>query len=288
METLLATSALVCDDDAVLRTVISQLLAESGYTVTSQADGVEPALFEVEHTGADIVILDLALRSGDGEELLALLHERHPHVRVVVFSSFAGDPEALLQAGATAVVDKPDFVRLEEIVRRLRTTDLNVAERRRSLARPLTDLDPPPALTVSGLEPWVSFDQALDGLRRDDAVLVFDVAPSPSLVDVWDDVFRQDYRLAVARAAAITRRTQDRVSISPDGLPVMAVVSGHPEAPSALFARVADIWSREVATGVPLCAFGHVRLHRPARELMTLGIAALHDDPDPSRPLRVL
>lgn len=286
MDTLLATSAVVCDDDAVLRTVVGQLLAESGYTVAGQADGAESALYEIEQTDATVLILDLSLAAGRGEDLLRVLGERHPEVKVVVFSAFVDDATRLLAEGATAVVEKPDFVRLEEIVRQLRTTALSLAELRRPLPRPLPQLEPPRALTVSGLEPWTSFRSMLDELERGDALLVFDVAPSPSLAPVWDDVFRVDYRLALARAAVETRRSHDRVSISPEGLPTMALVAGHPEAPLTVFSRIETTWSREFGTGVPLCAFAHVQQSRPAHDILADGIALLRSDADPECPLR--
>ena len=288
MDTLLATTAVVCDDDAVLRAIVGQLLAESGYTVTGQAEGVEPALFEIEHGGADVVILDLDLSTGDGEDLLRVLDERHPTVKVVVFSAFVEDADQLLAAGATAVVDKPDFLRLEQVVRQIRTADLSVDERRRHVPRPLPALDSPTALTVSGLEPWSSFHHVVGQLRRGDALLAFDVAPPPPLVEVWDDVFRADYRLAVARAAATTRRTEDRVSLSPGGFPAMAVVGGHAAAPRAVFERVRELWAREVATATPLCVYTSLRAGDVGVDVLDAVLRAIAGHADPAQPLRVL
>ncbi len=288
MDTLLATTAVVCDDDAVLRAIVGQLLAESGYTVTGQAEGVEPALFEIEHGEADVVILDLDLSTGDGEDLLRVLHERHPAVKVVVFSAYVEDADQLLAAGATAVVDKPDFLRLEEVVRQIRTADLSVDERRRHVPRALPALDSPSALTVSGLEPWASFRKVVGQLRRGDALLAFDVVAPPPLAPVWDDVFRADYRLAVARAAAATRRTEDRVSLSPQGFPVMAVVGGHADAPLAVFERVHELWAREVATATPVCVSRSLRLDDAGGDVLDAVLQAIAGHGDAQQPLHVL
>lgn len=286
MGAILERPAVLCDDDPMVRSAVAQLLADAGFQLAGESDSVELGLEEVGRVDADLVVLDLALRAGSGEHLLAALREHHPTTRVVVFSAYVGQPARLLDAGATAVVEKPDFTHLEQVLEELATS--STVEKRRPPPREVPDLDPPPALSITGLEPWSSFRQALDGLVVGDAVLAFDVAPKVSVAKVWDDVFRTDFRLAMARAVVSTRRPQDRVSLAPEGLPVMAAVGGHPEAPSAVFERVEAVWCREVDSGVPLCAFGHVRAGGRADVLLARAVTELLDEGDPQRPLRML
>ncbi len=287
METITATKVVLCDDDAVLRSVIARMLEEQGYVVAAEADTADLGRYEIDRTEPGLVVLDLALRAGKGEQLLAELRATRPRTKVVVFSSYVADPMRLLDAGATAVVEKPDFLRLEEVLGLLAADELQ-SDKRRPVARALPALPAPTALSVSGLEPWASFLDVLPHLQVGDSLLVFDVAPIGSLAGAWDDVFRVDYRLALARAAAANRRPADRVSITPEGMPVMAVVHGHPEAAGAVFGRIEAQWGREVAAGVPLCAFTHVRAgERVDAERITAGVSTLLRDVDAAYPLRM-
>lgn len=251
--------AVLCDDDALVRSVIARIMEEAGYEVVGEADSPDQAVALVEHLGADIVVLDLALRAGHGEHLLQELVQRHPDTRTVVFSAYIANPSDLIAAGANAVIEKPDFGRLEEVVATLRTAPESLPDdRRREAPRAIPTLPPPTAVTVSGFEPWTSFLAAAECLVNGDAIIAVDVLPNAAIADAWDDVFRVDYRVAIGRAAGATRRELDRITLSPAGVPVMLVIAGHPEAPSAVFERVDRVWRREIASGVPVGAFGHV------------------------------
>lgn len=287
---MIANKAVLCDDDALVRSVIARMMRDTGYDVVGEADSPDQAVALVEHLGADIVILDLALRAGHGEHLLTQIGQRHPDVRVVVFSAYIANPTDLLAAGATAVIEKPDFGRLEEVMTTLFTAPSKLPdERRRDAPRPLPTLPAPSAVTISGFEPWGSFLAAVDCLVAGDAVVALDVLPNTSIDDVWDDVFRTDYRVAVARAAGATRRELDRISLSPSGVPVMLIIAGHPEAASAVFERVDRVWRREVASGVPVGAFSHIRPGDDPKSILDRTIQVLTmGDVTIEAPLRML
>jgi CheY-like chemotaxis protein len=272
--------ALLCDDDAVVRSVVRRLVEDLGYEVVGEAETSEEALHALDDLDADLLVLDLALRAGNGEELLARCAGTVGGIRTVVFSAYVGDHERLLDAGATAVVEKPDFVRLEEVARVLLDHGTGrVTERRTLRPRRVNQLPPPTGLTLSGFEPWQSFVTAAAALAAGDAVLGLDVVPDARLQDVWDDVYRLDYRIALARAAAGVRRSLERVSISPSGVPVLLVVGGSVEAPTVLFDRLDQAWRREVASGTPVGAFGHVdEALRPTQLVdQVLAAVAEHD-----------
>ncbi len=288
MTAVLTRKAVLCDDDALLRSVISQMMTEVGYEVAGEAENTEFGLDTIERTMPDLVVLDLALRSGHGEHLLATLRQRFPEISVVVFSAYVTDPMRLLDAGAAAVVEKPDFTRLEEVLRSLMEGTTYGLDKRRPMPRELPDMPAPAGITLGGLESWRSFREAVDRLVPGDAVIAFDVRPTPGLLNVWDDVYRIDYRLTLARSVAATRRSQDRVSLSPDGHPVMLVVAGHPEAPMVVFDRLQGHWEREVGAAMPVAAFGHIgRDHRPASTLVRL-LERIREDFTPEHPLHML
>ena len=280
---------LLCDDDPLLRSVVRRLTEDAGWVVVAETDTSEEAVIALGEQHVDLVILDLALRAGNGEELLArLTGDDAP--RVVVFSAYIGDADKLFDRGAAAVIEKPDFTRLEEVITRLlERPEGSVSDRRRPPERPLADLPRPTGLTLSGFEAWTSFRAALDALLPGDAVLALDVAPDAAQRDIWDDVFRTDYRVAVARAAGAVRRLDERVSLSPTGYPVMIIVGGHMEAAAALFGRLERAWQREVDSGTPIGAFGHVGPDSPPGDVLDRVLAALAGStPDLAQPLRMV
>lgn len=287
---MVANKAVLCDDDALVRSVIGRIMQEAGFDVVGEADTPDQAVALVEHLGADIVILDLALRAGHGEHLLGDLTQRFPDTRTVVFSAYIANPSDLLAAGAVAVIEKPDFGRLEEVVANLASVpDDAVDERRRTPPRAIPKLPPPSAVTISGFEPWESFLAAVACLVPGDAIVALDVLPNSAISPVWDDVFRVDYRIAMARAAGATRRELDRISLSPSGIPVMLIIAGHPEAASSVFERVDRVWRREVASGIPVGAFMHVSVGADTKAMLDRLVEVVATgDVDIESPLRML
>lgn len=251
--------AVICDDDALIRSVIRQLLADSMISVVGEADSPEDALEVIEEASADVLVLDLALRGGNGERLLQQVAERRPDVRVVVYSAYAADPAQLIAAGASAVVEKPDFSRLHDAVAEIIQEIGLPVQRRRPPPREIDRQPEPTAVSLSGFEPWQSLLAVLPGLRAGDAILCADLLPGPTMRDAWDDVLATDHRVALGRAMAAERRANDRVSLSPSGRPVLVLVGGHPEAPTSVFQRLSARWQREVSTGTPVGAFGLLR-----------------------------
>lgn len=282
-------SAVVCDDDPLLRCVLTRVIGPIGYEVCAEAEGPAEAIDVIDRVRADVVVLDLALRDGRGEDLLRRLVAERPDTKVVVFSSHIGDHDALLAAGAVAVVEKPDFPALEVVLGDLAHGGSLRTDLRRPIARPVPALEPPTALSLSGLEPWSSFRKAADGLLSGDAVLALDLIPSVADAGSWDHVLRTDHRIALARCAASVRRDQDRVSLSPDGVPLLLAVASHPEAPEAVFARVQGLWLRELDRGTPVGVYGHVRKGMPAGTMLDHVVeAVLFDEPTPADPLRMI
>lgn len=282
-------SAVVCDDDPLLRCVLTRVIGPIGYEVCAEAESPSEALEVIDRVAADVVVLDLALRGGRGEELLRTIGERRPGTKVVVFSADVGDHDALLAAGASAVIEKPDFPALEVVLGDLANGGPLRDDLRRPVGRPVPAITAPPALSIGGLEPWGSFRAAAGELLSGDAVLAVDLVPSAHDQASWDHVLRCDHRLSLARTVASVRRAQDRVSLSPDGVPLVLAVAAHAEAPEVLFRRTMEVWRREADRGTPVGVYGHVRKGMPATTLLDhLVEAVLFDEHRTEAPLRMI
>jgi DNA-binding NarL/FixJ family response regulator len=88
----------VCDDHAVVRAGLEQLIATfPGVRIVAAADGGEAALAAVDGAGADVVLMDLEMPPPDGIESTRRMRAAHPEVAVVILTSFT-DRARILQA----------------------------------------------------------------------------------------------------------------------------------------------------------------------------------------------
>ena len=283
--TITAGRAVLVDDDALIRSVVRQVLEDSPVEVVAEADSPEDALAKLRETGANIVILDLALRGGTGEDLLRAVRRHDDDIHVVVYSAYAADPKSLLEAGAAAVVEKPDFARLGAAIDGVAAAMGVPVDRR----RPGTEAglrSAPTGLSLSGFEPWESFLSAVDAATAGDSILCADVVAGALASVEWDDVFTTDHRLALGRAIARTLRVQDRVSVTPTGRPVALLIAGHPEAPTSVFGRIRERWTREVDIGRLVGAFGMVHEGEDGLDRLVAVEQAVTDDG--GNPLRMV
>lgn len=95
---------LIVDDDASINDMISEALADEGYTVHKAYSGTE-ALMLLEQIRPDLILLDLMLPGLAGEELLPRLKD----IPVIVVSAKAdiNDKVGLLLGGAADYITKP-------------------------------------------------------------------------------------------------------------------------------------------------------------------------------------
>jgi DNA-binding NarL/FixJ family response regulator len=103
------TRVVIAEDHPLMLSAITETLERAdGFAVAGSATSglqVEPL---VSRTRPDLVVLDLQLPGLDGLSCLALLRERHPNTKVVIFS---GDDDRetiakVLRGGAVAYIDK--------------------------------------------------------------------------------------------------------------------------------------------------------------------------------------
>ena len=77
---------LVVEDEAALRTTLSQIFAGFGHCVRSAADGFA-ALSELRRGVPDIIVSDLHMPGMSGFEFLSLVRRQFPRVKLVAMSS---------------------------------------------------------------------------------------------------------------------------------------------------------------------------------------------------------
>jgi CheY-like chemotaxis protein len=235
----------ICDDDAGLRRVLGGLAALEPHELVAETDHAAEAVDLVERFGADLLILDLSLGVGGGMDALDRLRDRDIPCEVVVFTSFAGERDAVLAAGARAVIEKPEFAALETEVERV-AVDLDAGSAQPAAHRDRRRPAPPhPAMPAaeqpspSGLEPRSTFKAGIESLIPGDEILVV-------AVDGLDEIgssgarglLAADHRLAVARLLRETVRAQDRVSVDEDLNFVALLIGGLPEAAQRVFTRL--------------------------------------------------
>lgn len=114
---------LIVDDELVIRSLLSEMLSEDGFTVATAEDGRRG--LEYFHDGAvDLVISDVHMPVMDGPELISELRRIDPDLPVIVLNSIPDRDVGTVSADrASAFVNKPfDLQELRETITRLRPT----------------------------------------------------------------------------------------------------------------------------------------------------------------------
>jgi two-component system, OmpR family, response regulator len=99
---------LLVDDDPSLRRLIKMTLPEEGIDVEEAEDGIE-ALARIEAREPDLLVLDWKMPKKSGEQVLAVVKDRHPQLPVIVLTAERqpADRAAAEQLGADAFLTKP-------------------------------------------------------------------------------------------------------------------------------------------------------------------------------------
>lgn len=98
-------SLLVVDDEPLIRTSLSLILSEVGYSVRSAEDGFS-ALFEMRTEIPDFVLSDLNMPGMSGFELLSVVRRRFPAIHTIAMSATFYGTEAASGISADAFYQK--------------------------------------------------------------------------------------------------------------------------------------------------------------------------------------
>ncbi len=105
---MLKASILIVDDEPGVRTSLSGVLGDEGYTVDAVSSG-EECLERVTRTAFDLIVLDVWLPGMDGLATLARLRERQVDAQIVLISGHGNIESAVraIKLGAFDFVEKP-------------------------------------------------------------------------------------------------------------------------------------------------------------------------------------
>jgi CheY-like chemotaxis protein len=96
---------LVVDDQALIRTCLSELLTEHGYGVRVAFDGFS-ALAEIRKEVPDLIVSDLNMPGMSGFELLSVVRRRFPSIPVIAMSSAFARGQLPVGVAADAFYEK--------------------------------------------------------------------------------------------------------------------------------------------------------------------------------------
>lgn len=111
---------LVIDDDQAHREGMALLLEDEDYQV-DQADGAEAAMELIGKHSYDLIITDYKMQNIDGMELLKMINDYDPLLKVIMITGYSSIEHAVeaIHLGALDYIAKPvDPVKLKEVVRR--------------------------------------------------------------------------------------------------------------------------------------------------------------------------
>ena len=99
---------LVADDDASIRSLLKQLLADEGFAVLEASTGVE-VVEKVKEASPDLVVMDVRMPELDGIEALSRIKATHPKTAVLIMTAFGSSNAAIraMELGAFDYITKP-------------------------------------------------------------------------------------------------------------------------------------------------------------------------------------
>ena len=122
------TKVLIAEDNAVNRELLRELLEIGGYEVLEACDG-QQALYMIEQTQPDILLLDIGMPVLDGFGVIRKIRENPclATLPVLAVTAYAmqGDREKIMKSGFNGYLSKPVDARslAEELKRLLSTRD---------------------------------------------------------------------------------------------------------------------------------------------------------------------
>ncbi|HEX2043420.1 MAG TPA: response regulator [Acidimicrobiales bacterium] len=110
-------TAVVCDDDPVVRRIVSAVLQRSGYSRVEQTEFASEAVDLAQSLQPDVIVLDLTLEGESGLEVIPELRAIAPDSRIVVYSGTEAMKVPARRAGAHAVLSKVSMASVSDLER---------------------------------------------------------------------------------------------------------------------------------------------------------------------------
>ncbi len=123
---------LLVDDHPILRHGMTTMInAEEDLLVCGEADGVQTATKAIEDFKPDLALIDLAIRDGDGLELIKAVRTKFPRLLTLVLSMYDEEvyAERALRAGARGYIMKAEAAKsVVNAIRAVLRGDVYVSE----------------------------------------------------------------------------------------------------------------------------------------------------------------
>lgn len=101
-------TALIIDDDDILREMMNVMLSRMGYTVVAAENGnkaVEAA--ETWNGDIDVAIMDLFLPDIRGDKVCPKILKKHPNMKIIVMSGYGLEDTKILNTEVHGFIQKP-------------------------------------------------------------------------------------------------------------------------------------------------------------------------------------
>lgn len=116
-----AVTVLVADDAAIVRKLVSEMLADAGFLVVAEAaDGHEAVSLYAEHR-PDVALLDVNMPGLDGIDAAVQIKRAYPAAKLVIASVYVTEKklQRMAKLGGVEVLVKPfDAAQLAETIAR--------------------------------------------------------------------------------------------------------------------------------------------------------------------------
>ena len=103
----MSSTVLVCDDAVFMRTMVSDILSQAGFTVVGEAENGKQAVEKYQQLKPDLVTMDIVMPDMSGDELARELRKARPNLRVVYMTGYSGDLDTATLRIDGPVVQKP-------------------------------------------------------------------------------------------------------------------------------------------------------------------------------------
>jgi two-component system chemotaxis response regulator CheY len=104
-----SNTVLVCDDAVFMRTMVSDILSQAGFTVVGEAENGKQAVEKYQQLKPDLVTMDIIMPEMGGIEAVKKITQMDPGARILMCSAMGQQSlvQEALQAGARDFVVKP-------------------------------------------------------------------------------------------------------------------------------------------------------------------------------------